>query len=271
MSSIAEMITQRLQGPQLQQLAGQIGADEGTTQRAVQTAVPMLLGGMARNTAQPEGQAALGRALQNHDGSLLDDLGGLLGGGGGSAGGAILGHILGGRRDAAAAGVAKSTGLDAGQAGKLLMILAPIVMAALAQRRQQASAADTGAGDAGAPGGGLGDLLQQERDAAVQRAPGGAGALGGLMGMLDRDGDGNPLNDLGKLGNGGASRGGAAPHRVEHARPQARLGESGRRPYVRHRWTRPRAAPISASAKFPPPRRPRSCARSSTAWRRATT
>lgn len=201
MSSVADMITQHLQGPQLQQLAGQIGADEQTTQRAVQTAVPMLLGGMARNTAQPEGQAALGRALQNHDGSLLDNLGGLLSNPGAASGAGILGHIFGGRRDAAAEGVAKSTGLDAGQAGKLLLMLAPIVMAALARRRQQAGGAADAAG-AGAAGGGLGDLLQQERDTAAQRAPGGAGALGGLLGMLDRDGDGNPLNDLGKLGGG---------------------------------------------------------------------
>ena len=197
MSSIADMITQRLQGPQLAQLAQQIGADEQTTQRAVQTAVPMLLGGMARNTAQPEGQAALGRALQNHDGSLLDDLGGLLGGGG-SAGGAILGHIFGGRRDTVAEGVGKATGLNGSQAGRLLMILAPIVMAALARRRQESATADRTA-DAG---GGLGDLLQQERDEAVKRAPGGTGGLGGLIGMLDRDGDGNPLNDLGRMGGG---------------------------------------------------------------------
>jgi hypothetical protein len=188
MSSIADMITQRLQGPQLQQLAGQIGADEQTTQRAVQTAVPMLLGGMARNTAQPEGQAALGRALQNHDGSRLDDIGGLLSGGGG-AGAGILGHIFGGRRDTVAEGVGKASGLSGGQAAKLLMILAPIVMAALARRQQ-------GQPDAG---GGLGDVLQRESTEAAQRAPGG---LGGLMGMLDRDGDGNPLNDLGKLGGG---------------------------------------------------------------------
>lgn len=198
MSSIADMITQRLQGPQLAQLAQQIGADEQTTQRAVQTAVPMLLGGMARNTAQPEGQAALGRALQNHDGSLLDNLGGLLGGGGGSAGGAILGHIFGGRRDTVAEGVGKATGLNGSQAGRLLMILAPIVMAALARRRQESATADRTA-DAD---GDLGDLLQQERDEAVKRAPGGTGGLGGLIGMLDRDGDGNPLNDLGRMGGG---------------------------------------------------------------------
>ena len=198
MSSIADMIAQHLQGPQMAQLSQQIGADPATTERAVHTAVPMLLGGMARNTAQPEGSAALGRALQNHDGGLLDNLGGLLSNPGASSGAGILGHVFGGRRDAVAGGVAKATGLDAGQAGKLLMILAPIVMAALARRRQQAGTADTTA-DAG---GGLGDILRQERDVAAERAPGGAGGLGGLMGMLDRDGDGNPLNDLGRLGGG---------------------------------------------------------------------
>jgi hypothetical protein len=194
MSTIADTITQRLQGPQLEQLGRQIGADPATTEHAVQTAVPLLLGGLARNSAQPEGSAALGRALQNHDGSLLDNLGGLLSNPASGKGAGILGHIFGGKRDTVEQGVGQATGLNGQQVGKLLMILAPIVMAALARKQGQTRTADAPQADAG---GGLGDVLKRESEEAAQRAPGG---LGGLMGMLDRDGDGNPLNDLGKLG-----------------------------------------------------------------------
>ena len=42
----------------------------------------MILAGLARNAAQPEGADPLHGAVQrDHDGSLLDDLGGFLGGG----------------------------------------------------------------------------------------------------------------------------------------------------------------------------------------------
>jgi len=116
------------------------------------------------------------------------------------AGNDILGHIFGQRRGSVEAGVGQATGLQQHQVGKLLMVLAPIVMAALA-RRQQAhqeqevpvpgSAAPTTSGPAGLP-----DILEREAQEAQQRAPTG---LGGLLGMLDRDGDGNPLNDIGRI------------------------------------------------------------------------
>jgi hypothetical protein len=86
--------------------------------------------------------------------------------------------------------VGKATGLDQRQIGKLLTILAPIVMAALA--RKAAPRADAAEADGSLP-----NILEQESREAAQKAPGG---LGGLIGMLDRDGDGNPLNDLGRLG-----------------------------------------------------------------------
>ena len=187
MSSIFETVNQQLAGPNLSQLSQHIGADEATTQQAIQAALPMLIGGLARNASSPGGAAALSNALSNHaDGSALAGLGGLLGGGGAGAG--ILGHIFGNKRSTVEEGVGQATGLGQPQIGKLLMVLAPIVMAALA-RRQQAQPGQAPAGD-------LPDVLQKEAQEAQQRAPGG---LGGLIGMLDRDGDGNPLNDLARM------------------------------------------------------------------------
>jgi hypothetical protein len=155
----------------------------------------MLLGGLARNSARPEGAAALGNALNEHrGGGLLDDLGSLIGNPQSGAGAGILGHIFGGRRDSVEQGVGQATGLDRHQVGKLLMVLAPIVMAVLARRHAQPATADA---QPRPDDGGLGPMLQRESQEAAQRAPAG---LGGLLGMLDRDGDGNPLNDLGTLG-----------------------------------------------------------------------
>ena len=197
MSSIFDTVMQQLGGSNMSQLSQQIGADEGTTRNAVQAALPMLLGGLARNSANPQGAASLDSALNDHrDNGLLDDLGSLIGNPQSGPGGGILGHVFGNRRETVEQGVGKATGLDRQQAGKLLMVLAPIVMAALARRRAQGAAADA---PAPRDEGDLGQVLQRESQEAAQKAPSG---LGGLIGMLDRDGDGNPLNDLGRLGGG---------------------------------------------------------------------
>ena len=87
MSSIFDAVTQQLGGANLSQLSQQIGADEATTSQAVQTALPMLISGLARNASQPNGAAALTNALGDHaDGGVLGNLGALLGNPGGGAG-----------------------------------------------------------------------------------------------------------------------------------------------------------------------------------------
>ena len=200
-SLTAELLSQ-LQGAPLQQIADQLGTNPSQAQSAVSAALPMLLGALGRNAAQPQGAADLFGAMQRDhvgraagSGGLGDLLGSVLGGmGGGGAGGAadgasILGHILGGNQQRAEAGLGQATGLGA-NAGQLLQILAPIVMAFLAQRAQ------AGGMDAG----GLGAVLGREQ--AQVRQQGGVG--GDLLGsLLDQDGDGQVgLGDLIKIGGG---------------------------------------------------------------------
>ena len=71
MASILDMVQQQLGGGAIDQISQQIGADPGTTQSAVQMALPMLLGGLAHNTTQPGGAEALHTAL---DGGPRADL-----------------------------------------------------------------------------------------------------------------------------------------------------------------------------------------------------
>ena len=195
-SLVDELLTQ-LQGAPLQQMAQQLGTSPAQTQDALGAALPMLLGALGRNATQPQGAMDLFGALQrNH--SSGPDLGGLLGSllGGGAGGGdgqqdgaAILGHIFGGNQQRAEAGLGQATGLGP-HAGQLLQMLAPIVMAFLAQRMQ------SGGMDAD----GLGQVLGQERTRVQQQGELGGGLLGSL---LDQDGDGQVgLGDLLKIGGG---------------------------------------------------------------------
>lgn len=200
-SSLADELMAQLQGAPLQQLAQQLGTNTEQAQQAVGAALPLMLGAMSQNAAQPQGADALLGALQrDHSaggGGL--DLGGLLGsllGGGASAGNAspaadgaaILGHIFGGNQQRAETGLAQATGLGGSNAGQLLSLLAPIVMAFLAQRM---NAGGINSGD-------LGHTLGQERERAQQRGGLGGGLLGSL---LDQDGDGQlGMGDLIKVG-----------------------------------------------------------------------
>ena len=201
-ASLTEELLSQLQGAPLQQIADQLGTNPSQAQSALSAALSMLLGALGRNAAQPQGAADLFGALQRDhvgraagSGGLGDLLGSVLGGmGGGGAGGAadgasILGHILGGNQQRAEAGLGQATGLGA-NAGQLLQILAPIVMAFLAQR------AEAGGMDAGGRGAVLG------REQAQVRQQGGVG--GDLLGsLLDQDGDGQVgLGDLIKIGGG---------------------------------------------------------------------
>lgn len=217
--SLLELLTQQVGGNQLDQISSQLGAPRDQTQRAIAAALPALLGGLARNAnVSPHGAQSLAEALErDHDGSVLDDLGGLLGmlGGGrqaGSGGGlgsllgaasqmlgggavnrrsvngdGILGHVLGGKRSNVEQSISQASGLDLNKVRQLLPILAPIVMGLLGKVKRQQNL------DAG----GLADVLGQERSRMRQSTP----ALGGLLNMLDADGDGNVLDDLGNLFN----------------------------------------------------------------------
>lgn len=183
MTSILDEVRQQLGPDTIQQFSSTLGADPAATSNAVALALPAILGGLSQNAAQPEGAAALDNALNAHDGSILDNLGGLLGGGGGGIGGAILGHVFGGRRDKVEQGVGRASGLDAAQIAQLMAMLAPIVMGVLGRMKQKK----------GLDANRLPDVLQQSRAQAEQETP-------GLGGLLDANNDGNVADDLLRMG-----------------------------------------------------------------------
>lgn len=199
---------QDLLGPQqgneaVQEISSNVGAEPSAVNTAIQAALPMILGSLANNASTPQGAQSLDTALaQDHDGSVLDNLGGLgsmiFGGQQGAAApprqadaGGILGHILGTNQGPVVQQASNESGLGAGQVAQILMMLAPIVMGYLGRQKQQQGVGADGLG------GLLGGLLGGQAAAAPQSS--GNPMMDMASGMLDRDGDGSSMDDIASM------------------------------------------------------------------------
>jgi len=199
MFSLQDLLGQEQGDEAIGHISQTTGTDSTAVNSVIQSALPMILGGLANNASTPDGAQNLNAALeQDHDGSLLDNLGslgGMIFGGGqqtiaprqADAGG-ILGHIFGNSQGQVAQQVSNQTGVSAGQVAQILMMLAPIVMSYLGREKQQQGV------DAGGLGGLIGGLLGGGQSQA---------AAGGIEGMatsvLDRDHDGSAMDDLASM------------------------------------------------------------------------
>jgi len=163
MSGIVDSVLAKLGPDQVNAIATQLGVEPA----------------QAQNASTPQVAGALHEALGDHAGLDIGSvLNNVLGGGGASViGGAILGHVFGGNQAAANQGLGQVTGLGQQNAGQLLAMLAPIVMAALANHVQNRGI------DPGALGGMLGQQSQQ-----IQQN---GGLVGGLLSAVLSHGGGN--------------------------------------------------------------------------------
>lgn len=186
-------ITDLLQGAMgedlIQNVSKQLNLKPQEASKAVTTAVPLILAGLKKNAETPEGAESLNKALETkHDGSLLDNLSGMLGQKPQELeqdGNGILNHVFGDKIGAVQQGVAAKTGLNMGTIAKLLPMLAPIVMGFLGKKKRQAN---VGAG-------GLGDILGGLIGGGAPKAK--KGGIGGfLTSFMDKDKDGNVMDDL---------------------------------------------------------------------------
>lgn len=199
MFSLQDLLGQEKGEEAVSEISQSVGADSSMVNTAISAALPHILNSLANNAATPEGADSLNNALDQHDGGVLDNLGGLGGlifGAGQQAApppeanaSGILGHILGGSQGAVAQDVSQKSGLNMGQVAQILMMLAPIVMGYLGRQKQEQGVGADGIGSI------LGGLMGGGQAAA---APSG-GILDMAGSMLDRDHDGSSLDDLASM------------------------------------------------------------------------
>ena len=197
MAGILDLLNSDLGKQLISGVAGSTGNDSNKTSSVLTMALPVLMKAMERNASTPEGAEGLMGALANkHDGSILDNLGGLFGGGVDESvkqdGAGILSHILGGKQQGVEQVISQKAGLDAGSVGNILKVAAPILMGVLGKQKKEQNISNSG------------DLT---------------GLLGGLLGgndtkneqsflekILDADGDGSVIDDVAGMVLGGSDK-----------------------------------------------------------------
>lgn len=158
-------------------IAAKLGVDPATAQQAVNEGGATILGGLQKNAATNDGAAAIQAALKKHAGpgaSSLDEVDQ-------ADGQKILTHIFGGEKENVEKALTQDKATAGIDFGKLLPMLAPIIMGMLAKGNtaQQAQPESSGGGISDLLGGLLGGL-----GGGGNQQSGGGLDLGGLLNGL---------------------------------------------------------------------------------------
>ncbi len=141
----------------------------------------------------------MGALNSKHDGSILDNLGGLFGGGVNDEvkndGDRILNHVLGGKKQGIEKIIVEKSVVDIDSVENILKIAAPILMAVLGKQTRENNISSSN-DISGLFGGLLGGRNTQEEQRFVKK-------------ILDADGDGSVIDDVAGmvLGNANKKRG----------------------------------------------------------------
>jgi hypothetical protein len=173
MSGIFDIVQQQLSRGAIQEISKELGLDPATTQQAVSAALPVVLGGMAKHAATPTAATAIHQEADNH--STPADMtasSNIISGQGGA--GRILSTILGSNQQAVQGGVSKASGLDSGKAAQLVALIAPFVLSAISNKKQEDGLQPTQ----------IAGTLQQAQQTAQAEAQRQSPQLGGILGSV---------------------------------------------------------------------------------------
>ena len=195
MADLLDLLRGQLSENSMESLSRHTGInDTQKTAKATNAILAFLTGAMAKNSSTKSGASALLGALdRDHDGSVLDDVGGLLtnalGGGYGSKtmnGIGILGHLLGARQNFVVEAIARMTGLHKNQTAMLMVRLAPLALGMLGKMRKKNEISNES---------GLQDILNNTIN---NRRPVKEQSI--IEKILDRDGDGSVMDEVASMG-----------------------------------------------------------------------
>ncbi len=169
-----------------EKIGAKVGLSPEISKMIAAKAIPLFLGGMANNAAKDEQSAAglFGAITKDHDGSIFNNLDGLLGDTKALKGDKILAHVLGNKEQAVEAALAADSGVKTGQAKDFMQAMGPLVMGALGKEQTNKHLeADH-----------LAKMFAHEKQTQTKQQ-----AANPLLSLLDKEGDG-VADDLLKMG-----------------------------------------------------------------------
>nr|WP_314080725.1 DUF937 domain-containing protein [uncultured Leptotrichia sp.] len=171
-----------LQGQDLEKLAQQVGGSSKEVRNGAAAALPAILAAVNKNANNSEKAEGLNNALNQHDGSVLNNLGNYLQNPDLKDGAGILNHLLGGNTQNVANAISQSSGLDTQGSLKMLETLAPLVLGVLGQQKKENNLDAQGISD-----------LTSKLSSSLEGA---SGIMGMITNFLDSNKDGNVMDDL---------------------------------------------------------------------------
>lgn len=183
---IMDLISKQLSNPDiLKQIGDSVNAKPDQVEKVAKLGLPTMLEQLNRNTKDKEGKLALTNALDQHKDDNVDDITGFLKGVDTKDGAKILEHVFSNKNQKVQSTLSKQSGMKTSQVSGIMAMLAPMVLGILGnQKKSQNLDAD-----------GVSNMISQVTNSM--------GANSGLMGMatklLDADGDGDIMDDIGGL------------------------------------------------------------------------
>jgi len=176
--NLLEMLNGQLGSSVMRQVGNYLGESESATTSALGAILPSILGSVISKGSSDSGAGALLDMINsgNHDGSIFDNLGGMLGGGDATSGlmktgDSLLGNLMGGGMLGSVLDlVTKSTGFGRKSSSSLMSMIAPMVMG-MVGRYVKNKALDAV---------GLGKFLGGQRSHVASALPAGMGSLLGF-------------------------------------------------------------------------------------------
>jgi len=194
MAGILDLLNSDMGKAIINGVAGQTNQPESKTNDVLTMALPVLMQAMKRNASSPQGAEGLLNAINSkHDGSILDNLGGLFEGGVDSNviddGSKILGHVLGSKQQNVENAIGARAGLDSNSVANILKVAAPLLMGMLGKQTKENNVNDSSGLESLLGGLLKGNSPQQEQSF--------------LESILDADGDGSIIDDVAGMVLGG--------------------------------------------------------------------
>lgn len=192
---LMDMFKQQMTSAVVNQMAEKVGLGgqgEQTTQ-AAQNVFSTLMGAVTKNASTPQGAEALNKALDNDHagGGVMNNLMSFLGNGpteNVSAreenGAGILKHLLGGKEQGVVQGLSQMNNMSPQATQSMMSTIAPMVMSMLGNAKQQQGF----------------DASSITQFLGNQQPKGGSNQMTDMVSkLLDRDGDGNVMDDIGGM------------------------------------------------------------------------